>query len=309
MSIENDLITKVVLPLLGTKRRYSTAERTRRHIAKRSARPARFSPPFGLRRRATVTPRRVRDWPIYDLEPRSAVPVRHVLYFHGGAYINEIVRSHWAFLGRLVKEAPCRCVVPIYPLAPRAAATETVAGAADLARELAAEVGADEVVLMGDSAGAGIALAVAQSLRDDGAGLNGLVLISPWLDAAVSLPRQREIAPRDAMLDIPGLAVAGSEYAGDLPVDDPRVSPLHGDLRDLPPITVFTGTEDLLNPDSHRLRDACAEAGVACEFVEGMGMPHDFPLLPTREGREARRRIVELLRAGRVSGSSPRAVL
>ena len=61
------------------------------------------------------------------------------------------------------------------------------------------------------------------------------------------------------------------------------------------PIATFTGTEDLLNPDSHRLHEACTRAGVPCELVEAPGMPHDWPLLPTPEGRAARKRIAELL--------------
>jgi acetyl esterase/lipase len=76
------------------------------------------------------------------------------------------------------------------------------------------------------------------------------------------------------------------------------VLPLRGDMRQLPPITVFTGTDDLLNPDAHRLHDACADAGVPLELVEAPRMPHVYPLLPTPEGRAARRHIVEVLRTG-----------
>jgi monoterpene epsilon-lactone hydrolase len=298
MSVQNLLITKVVLPVLGHKRRLATAERTRRHIAKRSVRPVAFAPPRGLDRRAIVSLRYEHGWPVYDLAPRRAKPVRHVLYLHGGAYTNEIVRTHWSWLGRLVKEAPCRCLVPIYPLGARLGAAETVSSATELARELVEEAGAERVVLMGDSAGGGMSLAVAQTLRDQGATAGRIVLISPWLDVATNLPEQQAIAPRDAMLAIPGLVEAGREYAGNLPLDDPHVSPIHGDMRNLPPITVFIGTDDLLNPDSHRLRDACADAGVAVEFIEAPRMPHVYPLLPTPEGRAARRHIVDLLRTG-----------
>jgi epsilon-lactone hydrolase len=297
MSLQNLLITKVVLPLEGSKRRYSSAERTRRHIAARTVRPARFAPPRGLERRADVSVSHARGWPVYDLSPRAGVPARHVLYLHGGAYVYEIVRWHWWMLGRFVKDAPCRCLVPIYPLAEALGAARTVVTATDIAADLIAEVGPSGVVLMGDSAGGGMALAVAQALRDRGLVPGRVVLISPWLDVATDGPEQQAIEPRDAMLAIPGLVESGRAYAGDLALDDPRVSPIHGELRGLPPITVFTSTEDLLNPDSHRLREACARAGVPCDLVEAAGMPHDWPLLPTPEGGAARRRIVELLRA------------
>ena len=295
MSLQNAFITRVYLPLEGSKRRYGSAERMRRHIAARALRPVRYAPPKGLERQATVSLRQVRGWPVYDLSPRTAAPARHVLYLHGGAYVNEIVIWHWLLLAHLVKRAPVRCVVPIYPLGAAAGPARTVATATDLAADLIAEVGADWVVLMGDSAGGGMALAAAQGLRDRGLTAGRVLLISPWLDLAVDGPEQRAIEPRDAMLAIPGMLEAARAYAGELPFDDPRVSPIHGDLRGLPPIATFTGTEDLLNPDSHRLHEACTRAGVPCELVEAPGMPHDWPLLPTPEGRAARKRIVELL--------------
>jgi epsilon-lactone hydrolase len=259
-------------------------------------RPASFAPPRRLDRRAAVSVDRRHGWPVYELAPRAGAPVCHVLYLHGGAYIHEIGRWHWTLTGHLVKAAPCRCVVPIYPLGRALGAVETVATTAELAAELIDEAGAGRVVLMGDSAGGGLALAAAQALRDRGRLPARLVLISPWLDVALALPEQLEIEPRDRMLSIPGLLESGRAYAGDLPSSDPRVSPIHGDLRGLPPMTVFSGTDDLLNPDAHRLSAGCADAGVECELVEEAGMQHDYPLMRSPEGRAARRRIVEVLR-------------
>jgi epsilon-lactone hydrolase len=188
-------------------------------------------------------------------------------------------------------------LVPIYPLGSVLGAERTVATVTEIASELLERVGGERVVMMGDSAGGGMALAVAQALRDQGRTFRRLVLISPWLNAATDRPEQKEIARRDAILGIPGLLEAGRAYAAGLSLEDPRVSPIHGDMHDLPPITVFTGTADLLNPDSHRLCGACSPAGVPCELVEAPDSPHAYALMPTPEARAARRRIAELLRA------------
>ena len=295
-SLRAHVAAKVVLPLLRDKQRMSDPERTRREIAALAVRPKSFAPPRLLDRRARVTVRRHDGWPVYDLTPRRGTPVRHVLYLHGGAYIHEIDVFHWLMLSGFVKHAPARCVVPIYPLGTALGAAGTVAGATAIARDMIDDAGTDQVVLMGDSAGGGMALAVAQALRDEGRTAHRVVLIAPWLDVDVDQPAQRAIEPRDAMLAIPGLAESGRVYAGDLPIDDPRVSPIHGDPRGLPPITIFVGTDDLLNPDSHRLHALCADAGVPCELIEAPQMQHDYPLFPIPEGRAARRRIVELLR-------------
>jgi len=297
LSVPDRVMMRVILPLWGGKRRYGDAARIRRQIAAQARRPTRHTPPAGLRRRAVVTLRDHDGWPVYEVAPRSpAAPGRHVLFFHGGAYINEILRPHWWFIGDLVRASGARCVVPIYPLGAAAGAAATVATAADVAAQLVERVGGERVVLMGDSAGGGLAVAVAQALRDRGMSADRLVLLAPWLDVATDDPLQVAIAPRDPMLAIPGLREAARTYARDLPLDDPRVSPIYGDVAGLPPTTVFVGTEDLLNPDSRRLREACHRAGVACELVEAPGMPHDYPLLPMRDGRAARRRIAELVR-------------
>ncbi len=296
MSLENTLITRVVMPLSGGRRLFADAAGTRRYIADRAVRPIKFAPPRRLDRRATVELRRRDGWPVYELEPRSGRSVRHILYLHGGAYINEISFWHWWFLGRVVERAPAQATVPIYPLGAVAGVARTVEGTTELAADLLEQNGADGLVLMGDSAGGGLALAVAQALRDRNLTPRRLVLIAPWLDVATDTAEVRALAPRDAMLAIPGLTEAARVYAGELPLDDPRVSPIHGDMHGLPPIAVFTGTADLLHPDSLRLARACAAAGVACEVVSAEDMPHVYPLLPTREGAGARRRIVELVR-------------
>jgi epsilon-lactone hydrolase len=294
LSLRNELIVKVAIPLSGGKRMLSSPEKTRRHIADRAVRPARYGPPRSLVRKAKISIDHRHGWPVYGLGAGGDDPGRHVIFLHGGAYVGEIVGMQWQMLGRLAKEAPCRITVPIYPLGAAVGAARVVATATEIARQLL-EVEPENVVLMGDSAGGGLALAIAQALRDQGLKPAAIVLISPWLDVAVNHPEQQALEPQDAMLGIPGLREAGRAYAAGLPAQDPRVSPLYGDFQRLPPITVFTGTKDLLNPDSHRLRAACDGAGVRCDLVEAAGMPHDYPLFPSPEGRAARRRIAQLI--------------
>ncbi|HEX5762638.1 MAG TPA: alpha/beta hydrolase fold domain-containing protein [Solirubrobacterales bacterium] len=296
MSFQNDLVVRLALPVLGAKRRFSDAERMRRHIARRAARPARFAPPRWLGGGLAVDLSHADGWPVYEIKPRAARPLRHLVYFHGGAYVNEIVLWHWLMLARLAARGPSRCFVPIYPLGAALGAEQTVTVATAIVRDLIDGVGAEQVVLAGDSAGGGMALAVAQALCDEGVRPRRLILIAPWLDVAIEDRRSRAIEPRDAMLGIPGLREAGRAYAKGLPLEDPRVSPIHGEMGGLPPLSTFVGSEDLLNPDSHRLREACDAAGVACELIEAPGMPHAYPVFPTPEGRAAVRQIAVCLR-------------
>ena len=161
---------------------------------------------------------------------------------------------HWRFVERLVRTAEVTVLVPIYPLAPVGTADSVVPAVVGLARDVLRRPGRP-VFVGGDSAGAGMALAVAQELaKSDQRALSGLVLVSPWVDVVCDDPglgagTARPVAPGA------GLRAAGDAYRGPLPADHPWVSPIHGDLRGLPPMLVLSGTDDILNADAHRLAE------------------------------------------------------
>jgi epsilon-lactone hydrolase len=141
-----------------------------------------------------------------------------------------------------------------------------------------------------------LGLAAAQWLRDSGYRQpNGLVLISPGVDASVNSAEHIAIAPSDPLQDIPGILEAARLYAGDLYFSHPYVSPLQGDFRGLAPMIIFSGTLDLIYPDSIELALKARAAGVPVELHLRQGQPHNYAAMPTPEGREARAAIVRAL--------------
>jgi monoterpene epsilon-lactone hydrolase len=90
------------------------------------------------------------------------------------------------------------------------------------------------------------------------------------------------------MQDVPGMMGAFRMYAGDLDVTHPFVSPLNGNLEGLAPMLIFTATHDLYHPDIVILANKAAGAGVPVEMHVRNGLQHNYPLLPTPKGREAR---------------------
>jgi monoterpene epsilon-lactone hydrolase len=110
--------------------------------------------------------------------------------------------------------------------------------------------------------------------------------------------RARAIATRDPLQDIPGIVEAGRLYAGELDVAHPYVSPLNGDFRGLAPMIVFSGTRDLLYPDSIELVARARAAGVPVELHLREGQPHNYAGMPTPEGREARAIILRAVAQG-----------
>ncbi|MFJ2821214.1 alpha/beta hydrolase fold domain-containing protein [Streptomyces toxytricini] len=288
----------VALVAAGRRRRLASAEAVRALVAEAARRPASHLPPRSLGRVAEISRTFVGAWPVYDASPRGVEPAARVLYVHGGGYVNELVRPHWAMVRTLVVRARARVVVPAYTLAPRGTADRTVPIAADLLSGLIEGGGEGGTVLVGDAAGAGLALAAAQRLRDrTGAQPSRIVLISPWLDLTVSHPDQEALEAVDPVQARSGLREAGRLYAGTLPAEDPQVSPLRGALGGLAPMTVFSGTRDVLATDSRELVRRAREAGAEVELHEEAGLLHAYPLLPVPEGRAARDRIVELVRS------------
>ena len=279
----------IVMTLRGAKRRYSSAERTLARVEKSREHPVSWAPPAGLAKRVHIEETTVGGIPVYTVGPLDGTASRFALYLHGGSYVFQIARQHWSLIADLAATAGIRFTVPIFPPAPDATATAIVPAMTDLAAGMIAEHGARAFGLFGDSAGGGMALAVAQQLRDRGfPAPRATVLISPWLDISGTDPRLAQISPRDPWLAVPGSRAAGDLYRGELSEFDPLVSPLYGNLLGLGPITMFSGTRDILNADAHRLVDAAAVARVDLDFYEVPGMIHVYPLLPIPEAKTAR---------------------
>jgi acetyl esterase/lipase len=288
-----------VLRLLPIKRRMASAAVVQQQVRRLALRPASYEP-AGLGRRVDVTVKKHAGWPVYHTAPSgSRAAGNYVLFLHGGGYINEIVRAHWRIVGYLTRNACARCVVPIYPLAPVGTAKDVVPATGELLRRLVDDAGAAKVIVVGNSAGAALALAAAQWLRDAGSRQpNGLVLISPGGDFSITRPEQVAIAARDPVNDIPGAREAGRLYAGDLDVAHPYVSPLNGDFAGLAPMLVFSGTLDLFYPDAVGIAAKARAAGVSVELHLRRDQPHNYAGLPTPEGREARATILRAVARG-----------
>ena len=239
---------------------------------------------------------------VYSVRPRAARASGGgaVVYLHGGAYTNEIVEQQWGFVGHLARTVGCEVLVPVYGLAPAHHAPEALALVSDLLTDLVAD--GRRCVLAGDSAGGGLALAAAQLASPEvRRAVAGLVLIAPWVDLTMANPAIDEIEPHDPWLTRAGLHPIARSWADGIPLDDPRVSPLHGDLGGLPPVEVWVGTRDITLPDCREL-GARMPAGAAFALHVEDGAIHDYPLLPAPEGRAARReiaaRVADLLAPG-----------
>lgn len=268
---------------------YLTTAAAEARIEERRRHPTTAAPPRHLRRRFTISEDTSRGWPVFTVGPKHGTGT--TIYLHGGAWVNEIAPQHWQLIGEIAG-AGTSVVVPIYPLVPFGTAQQVLDAVLGLALLAADQHG--PVSLAGDSAGGQLALSAALELKGTVA---TTVLIAPALDLAMRNPEMDVVQPSDPWLAKPGTRVFIESWRGDLPLLDPRVSPIEGDLTGLGRLVIFSGTRDILNPDARLLAERARAAGVDVEYHEGAGLVHVYPLLPTPEGRAARRIIVERLTA------------
>lgn len=295
--------TRAVSLVLRTTRRPARSTRERGERALEHPRDAAI-PPADVRRR--LARRHVGERGAYPTDrvppsgPRRLVPGAAVIYLHGGAFVDGIAKQHWQLVGELADVTGAPVYVPHYGRAPGHTAAE-VPGLIDaLVAEITAWDGHGGPVrthLVGDSAGGTLALLAAQQYRGDER-IVGVTLISPALDLTLSNPAIEEVEKTDPWLTREGLRPLLAAWAGDLPLDDPQVSPLYGDLSGLPPIEVFAGTRDICWPDVAVLEQKAREAGTPIRVHSAEGSPHVHVLLPTPEGRRDRATLIrEVLRS------------
>lgn len=217
-----------------------------------------------------------------------------VLYLHGGAYVHNFTSQHWKAMAEWAKTTGCGIVAPNYPLLPLHTAAEAHPLMLRLYRDLLKGIPASRVLIMGDSAGGGFTLALAQQIRHDSLDLpRRLVLISPWVDVMGGDP---SLQGRDNWLTIDVLQKYGTAWAGQMDVSDPVISPLYGDMEGLPPTDLFTGTWEVFYTDVCKTYDKMKATGVDVRLHVAEKMGHVYPLWPSPEGRKARHEIAKIIK-------------
>jgi monoterpene epsilon-lactone hydrolase len=215
-----------------------------------------------------------------------------LVYLHGGGYFACSARTHRAFTTAFARRK-LRVYAPNYRLAPENPFPTAVTDAVAAWRAVRAEVGASTpMVIAGDSAGGGLALAAMLKLRAEGDPLPaGAALFSPFTDLIGIGESRRTNDKHCAMFYASGLQRAREFYMGDGGGDprDPLASPLYADLRGLPPLLIHVGADETLRDDSTALAERARAAGVRVELTVWPVVPHVWqlfhPFVP--EGRQS----------------------
>lgn len=236
-----------------------------------------------------------------------------LLFLHGGGYVLGSAFGYRHLAGALGLAAGAGVLVPEYRLAPEHPFPAALEDAVRAYRWLLdTGTAPDRVVVAGDSAGAGLALSLVQTLRADGDTLpGGVALMSPGLRLTYEEMADESLHPG---LTVEQLRSFADAYLAGHPADDPLVDPLSADLTGFPPLLVQGATGDLIVEDAHRITDNARRQGVDVTLELYPVDTHDFQVfwsfLPeaadavTRAGEFAQS--VRSATAGTGGGTSPR---
>ncbi len=228
----------------------------------------------------TVTHGTLGGRPCDRVGPGDADSSRAILYLHGGAYVVGSPRTHRGLAAQIAIAGDAPVQLLDYRLGPEHKHPAALEDALAAYRELLGSgLEPGSIVIAGDSAGAGLAVALATRIRDAGEPVPaGLVLLNGWFDLTCSGPSMSFNRRRDVGLRRDWTVQSGELYRGDTDPLDPELSVLRADLHGLPPTYLQVGTHDLLLSDSDLLAERFERAGVDIGYTRFEGMWHDFQL-------------------------------
>lgn len=272
---------------------YARAVIRRRHwgddpqaLARRARRVFGAPPPLrrlALRgvRQADVADGAVRgEWLVARAAPSPDSP-GVILYVHGGGYVACSAATHRGITTALARATGRRVFAVDYRVAPEhpfPAALDDVLAAYRWLRERGAP--GEPIAAVGESAGGGLVLLLAQHARDAGwPPPTCVAALSPWADLAATGASARALDGDDAMFRPANFAAFAAAYLGGAPADDPRASPLYGGLHALPPVLVQVGSTELLLDDARRVHRGILAAGGTSQLSVHDGLTHAWHLL------------------------------
>lgn len=247
--------------------------------------------PASFQRRFVVEAWEADGHRVVTLHPKSGPGAWHMLYFHGGGFVEPMFKVHWPLVATMMKYCGISVTVPLYPLVPEAPHAAQDALADSVFAKLAEQHDPAKIILNGDSAGAHMALSLALRLvRTGGPQPGKLALFSPWLDLTMQDEAMRAVEPDDMILKIGTLRACGELAAGGRDPASAELSPLYTpieELAQLPPTRIWTGRHDLFIIDSRSFTAKLRVAGVDAKLYEYEAAPHVFmAITPTREAKD-----------------------
>lgn len=226
---------------------------------------------------------------IYHLNSEIKNPHLRIIYFHGGGYIHELKKHNYRFCEELSIELNCPISIVEYPLLPQSSHKHTY----DIVKAyyLSKFEILENVAIMGDSAGGGLALGLSEWLLENNYTIPiSTILFSPWLDVTMDNPKINHFIEKDPILNVEGLKELGNRWADGTDKKNYLISPLFGNIEGLKNIIIYAGSEEIFVPDIQLFDEIAKRKQVTCRLRIYEGMFHAFSLfinLGLKEADEA----------------------
>lgn len=229
--------------------------------------------------------------------PKGCHTRKLILYLHGGAFIYPPVFFHWRFLHDLALRTHFDALLPVYPKSPEYDCEYSVTTLLEYYKTISDSNQYDEIHLVGDSAGACLCLIVAQEAHKNGWQKPAtLTLLSPCVDLSHTKEKEmRALQDKDSMLQLDRVITLNAIWQGRLSAQHPWVSPVFGDFSSVDNLSVYYGSDEILQPDDIFLKETYEKAGKTGNFHEYEGMFHTFVMFPIPEGFRALKEIANTI--------------
>lgn len=285
-------VTLALLQISGIKKQFATVPIAYKTLRKGTVR----QPKSAFLKRLLPQVQHFLAGELTQLKPKNPSG-RLAIIYPGGAYVYGPTLHQWDLAERIVKMHGHEVWMANYPKAPEHSIAQLSAFNDHVYERALAEFPAENIRLVGDSAGGGLMLSTVQRAIAQHWKLPAkIVAISPVADVQFKNPKSLEVEKRDVLLSLKG-AESAQLFCGDTRLDDPMISPIYGSFKGFPPTVIFIAQYDITSPDQWELVKTMRRDKVEVQVDYGEKMPHIWPLFPfMHEALQAKKRVLEALR-------------
>lgn len=294
-------MVEVIMKLSRKKVFMSLSPEEMKKRLKKNKKEQEYRPFAKLYKRYCVKEIRIDSNLCYIVSPHKDKKKTVILFIHGGAYVKEMNTFYWEVIAKLVDELSATIYIPIYPLAPEHTYCETMKMLPKLYQKILEKYANNRITIMGDSAGGQIGLSFCQQLNImELLQPKELILISPILEMFPNfehLKKMKIIEKKDCMLSTRLFYSGIKWWTKNASETDYLINPMRGDMKGLPTIVIFSGTNDILNTQVQMFIEKVREVGGKLIYIKGENMMHIWPYIPRiKESENAFKQIVSIIK-------------
>ena len=217
-----------------------------------------------------------------------------LVYIHGGSFVDKPMKIQVDFSKKIAERINAELIIPVYETLPNGNCEKFLTEMTELCKYL--NKNKSKIFLIGDSAGGGAALSLNMFLlKKEIDVINGIILLSPWLDLSLENENIKKILKKDIVCSIDGNRYLGKKWANNIKMDDYKVSPLYGNVDKIKNIFISCGGNEICQPDCLKFVKRLKDKNINYKFVEFKKQFHNFELFPTKEAKILENEIIDFI--------------